>query len=42
MQMTGQRIMYDMRVQIFEHLQNLELKFLPQQSCRTTDDPGYK
>lgn len=27
MQMTGQRIMYDMRVQIFEHLQNLELKF---------------
>src|SRR5262245_58729098 len=27
MQMTGQRIMYDMRVQIFEHLQSLELKF---------------
>ena len=27
MQMTGQRIMYDMRVQIFQHLQNLELKY---------------
>jgi ATP-binding cassette subfamily B protein len=27
MQMTGQRIMYDMRVQIFEHLQRLKLKF---------------
>lgn len=27
LQMTGQRIMYDMRVQIFEHLQKLELQF---------------
>lgn len=27
MQMTGQHIMYDMRVQIFEHLQKLELNF---------------
>ncbi|HSE41769.1 MAG TPA: ABC transporter ATP-binding protein, partial [Acidobacteriota bacterium] len=27
MQMTGQRIMYDMRVQIFQHLQNLEMKY---------------
>lgn len=27
LQMTGQRIMYDMRVQIFSHLQKLELSF---------------
>ena len=27
LQMTGQRIMYDMRVQIFEHLQKLEMQF---------------
>src|SRR5262245_42170903 len=27
LQMTGQYVMYDMRVQIFEHLQKLELNF---------------
>jgi ATP-binding cassette, subfamily B, multidrug efflux pump len=27
MQMTGQRIMYDMRMQIYEHLQRLDLRF---------------
>jgi ATP-binding cassette, subfamily B, multidrug efflux pump len=27
LQMTGQRIMYDMRMQIYEHLQRLDLKF---------------
>jgi ATP-binding cassette, subfamily B, multidrug efflux pump len=27
LQMTGQRIMYDMRMQIYEHLQKLDLKF---------------
>ena len=27
MQMTGQHIMYDMRVQIFSHLQKLEINF---------------
>ena len=27
LQMTGQRIMYDMRMQLYEHLQKLDLKF---------------
>jgi len=27
MQLTGQKIMYDLRVQIFTHLQNLPLAF---------------
>src|SRR5436190_2177336 len=27
LQLTGQRIMFDMRMQIYEHLQRLDLKF---------------
>src|SRR4030095_15773836 len=27
LQMTGQRIMYDMRLQIYEHLQRIDLQF---------------